>query len=48
MSNASLARCLIGPPALKVAHSDGIQGVRIGSREPILGISARSANPLFI
>ena len=28
--------------------SDKIQGVRMGSREPVLGISAPSANPLLI
>ena len=27
--------------------SDGIQGVRTGSRKPVLGISARLANPLL-
>ena len=27
--------------------SDGIQGVRTGSREPVLGISARLANPFL-
>ena len=30
-----------------VKNSDGIQGVRTGSREPVLGISARLANPFL-
>ena len=31
----------------RVVTSDGIQGVRTGSREPVLGISARLANPFL-
>ena len=30
-----------------VSPSDGIEGVRTGSREPVLGTSARLANPLL-
>ena len=30
-----------------VVASDGIQGVRTGSPEPVLGISARLANPFL-
>ena len=32
---------------LRETCSDGIQGVRTGSREPVLGISARLANPFL-
>ena len=42
--NFRLSSCI---NVLLAVPSDVIQGVRTGSREPVLGISARLANPLL-